>query len=453
MLELVIMGSIITLIVGAVWKHYLDSTGSQYRITRNEFVAASVVMLLIVIPLTSFVGVKMAINNQVVFQENRGGYEVSAEIVRTACYRDGSMKHYYMGDRERVWVDTSYTDSKGKRHKQGHYKTVDHRIPYTTEEWTFVVKTTLGDYTIADRNLPTNPNLYRYRWLVNVPGHLPAGVPDRWQQVKDRLDRGEYGPVTARFPYDNYVLASQKSILRRYSDSIGKYRASGQLPRLNSSIYDFYFSDRVYGVGVSAGKDWQEAINRFNAAFGHFRQGDLHLVLIEAGKISNPDNYINALAAYWQSPEFEKDAFAKNGVLVVLGVDATGKIVWARATTGMPMGNERMLLELSQVLPGQMAVPEAVLGSPRAVMHNGSLSVSLTDGALEKLFWTQPGFQRVRMKEHPGSGNGFAYLMRELEPTTGQKVLILFFVMFFAGVAWGCCVYYGTPVYRRGGYY
>jgi hypothetical protein len=52
------------------------------------------------------------------------------------------------------------------------------------------------------------------------------------------------------------------------------------------------------------------------------------------------------------------------------------------------------------------------------------------------------------MTDKHGNGVGYEYLLRELEPTTGQKVGILVVVFFLSGIAWGLCVYLGPDAYR-----
>jgi hypothetical protein len=62
----------------------------------------------------------------------------------------------------------------------------------------------------------------------------------------------------------------------------------------------------------------------------------MHIVVVPASKVSNPDAYINALVAYWQSDEyFGKWGLPKNAIAVVLGVsDDASTISWARAKIG-----------------------------------------------------------------------------------------------------------------------
>jgi hypothetical protein len=451
MFSLVFWGAVITLTVGVIAKFVLDRKQSLYRITGIEYSIAALVMVLIVIPATSYFGIQAAKMNQLTFNENWGGFEINAKLIKTQCERDGwNVKHSYKGDPyQYVWY-TDITDKDGKvigqeRHEETRY----HDIPYCSEEWTFVIETTLGDFTIADRNLPPNPNKYRYRAWVSVPDNLPSGIPEFWSNAKARIERGDNGPVTVRKSYTNYILASQSTILRRFNDSIDDYKTKNLLPEINSKIHDFYYSNRVYFVGVGTMPSWQTALNRFNGALGASLEGDLHIVIVDAAKIPNPDNYAGAVIAYWQSVEFGKDALSKNGILLILGTRDKKTIEWSRAYTGMPLGNEALLLELRNKLPKCNLDPETLLGHPQAIIIGNQVKVRSSKSILEKIFWGANTFKRIHMGDHEGEAPGFGFLMHELQPTTGQKVGILLIVTLFSGVAWGACIGFGTPRLHR----
>src|SRR5262249_49189132 len=149
--------------------------------------------------------------------------ETRAYIVKHTCSRDdGSTKHTYQGEPYQVWVDTSYTDSKGKYHKEGHWETRYHTIPYTTAERDYVVDTTLGPVVIADRNFPPNPSQYQFKAVVAVPSSpSETGSPIFWDQAKHRIevDR-DPGPVTMKHDYTNYILAVHEDVQREHSGSV-----------------------------------------------------------------------------------------------------------------------------------------------------------------------------------------------------------------------------------------
>jgi hypothetical protein len=456
MVLLVLLAAAITLAVGYAAKVYLEKTNSEKRITNKEFIIAGAVMLVLVIPGTAYVGRHMAINNQVTFTENWTGWETGVTWEKIKCERDGWCKRCYDCDPYKVEYDCSYYEDDGKGGRRRVQKTCErteyHSCPYTDYEWTFVVHTTLGDYTIAWHNLPTDPDNHRWRRWVRVPSHYASGVPDFWQRASERLKAGNPGPVTARKPYANYILASQSSILKRFNSEVEQYSKAKLFPEIaqDKDVYGFYFLNRAYFVGVNPPPgDWQAAINRFNGAFGTMLQGDLHLVVVDANKIDNPDNYAGALTAYWQSEKFEKQALSKNGVVVVLGTKDGKTVDWARATTGMPMGNEHLLLQLQYDLKGVALDPQTLLGNPSAqVLSRDKVSVSLSTGVLENILWGKNKFERVRMGGDDGE-SGFKYLLTEIEPTTGQMIGILVAMLFFATVAWGICIVAGDDVFRR----
>jgi len=457
MIMLVVLAVVITLAVGFGAKYYLEKTNNlQYQITTKEFWIAAAAMTFLVIPGTAYVGRHMAINNQVTFTENWTGWETGVQWVKTKCEKNGWCKRCYDCDPRKVEYECGGYEDDGKGGRRYVSKTCERTewdsCPYTTYEWTFTVQTTLGEYTIAWHNLPTDPDNHRWRRWVRVPSHYDSGIPVEWSQAKSRLDAGNPGPVTARKPYDNYILASQSSILKRFNTEIEHYSKANLFPEIaqDNNVYGFYYLNRAYFVGVNrpAG-NWDAAINRFNAAFGTLLQGDLHLVVVDGNKVDNADNYIGALTAYWQSEKFGKQALSKNGVVVVLATKDGKTVDWARASTGMPLGNEHLLLQVQYDLKGVALDPVSLLGNPTAkVVSADKVQVTLSSSVLEKVLWGQNQFKRVRMKGDDGE-SGFLYLLTEIEPTFGQKVGILCMMMFFAAIAWGICIVAGDNVFRR----
>jgi hypothetical protein len=108
----------------------------------------------------------------------------------------------------------------------------------------------------------------------------------------------------------------------------------------------------------------------------------------------------------------------------------------------MPEGNETLLVDLQQGLKGAKVDPQSILGNPSVNASTGAWTH--TQGAIEQIVWGQDKFQRV----HMGGGKddksaGYAYLVRELQPTFWQQVAILFVIGFLSVLVW--CV--GLPVY------
>ncbi len=458
MMNMIIVGALIVFAIGLVTKFILDKKESPYRITLAEFAIAGAVLLALVIPGTTWLGYKMAYENAVTYEEFWNGQEVKATWDKIQCDRDGAAAHTFRCDPYKVLVtyDCSYYTGSGKnRHRVSktctRWETRYHSCPYVTEEWTFKVYTTLGEYTIAANNFPDHPENYRYTspkgYSQPAPSDVPRGVPQFWQDAKNRLDANKPGPVAVRKEYDNLILASQHTILKKYSQDIERYKKDNLFPKIASSVHDFYLADRVYFVGVTPDPRWQWHINYFNGALGYELQGDLHVVIIDADKVNDPDNYAAALSAYWQSPEMEKNALSKNAILVVLGVKGE-TVSWARATTGMPRGNEAMLIEIRDQLKGAPYDPRSILGVPHGELTsvNGETKVHIVhgpdQGALESIIFGADKFQRVHMTD-------YQYLAHEIEPTDGQKGWIYFFIILFGIIAWGICVYVGPQTYHR----
>jgi len=474
MLGLIFWGALIVLAIGGIAKFALDYFKSSYRITWWEFGIAAAVLLAIVIPTTSWAGTKMAFSNNVTYHEFWGGFEVSVDRVVHRCHQSetdggstGGCVHTYNADQystqETYTVTVPDADGEGTHTETRCCKTVWHwrQVPYTDTETSWIIRTTLGDYTVGRNWLPDNPESHRIRPKYGDPMErldtsLPTGTPQQWQDAHDRIQRGDPGPVTARMDYENYILASQHTVLRQNSASIERYKQADLLPRLNASVENFYYADRVYFVGTHPSGNWQFAANRFAAALGTDLQGDIHVVIVDANQINDPDDYSQALFAYWQSPEFGKDAIAKNGIMVVLGTRDGTTVDWARAGTGMPVGNEAMLIDIRNNLQGVELTPESIFGTPRGepyVDTDGDTEFRIihSDGALENIIWGEHQFQRVCMKcdDADDRGVGYNYLKSEIQPTSGQKAIILLVTALLGLIAWGICIALGAPLYNH----
>jgi hypothetical protein len=176
-------------------------------------------------------------------------------------------------------------------------------------------------------------------------------------------------------------------------------------------------------------------------------QGDLHLVAIPDTVVGSgqSENYANALKAYWQGSKMGKKALAKNGIIVVLGVNTQNKtITWARAKTGMPVGNGEMLAAIENRLPGKPFDPDAILGNIKAQVKQddkGNLTASyqLGNSALEQIVFHDYPFARARMGTGKNqTGSTFTYLKADIKMPTWAYVLDAFlagFVGLLGGLA------------------
>jgi hypothetical protein len=178
------------------------------------------------------------------------------------------------------------------------------------------------------------------------------------------------------------------------------------------------------------------------------RQGDLHLVIVDANTVTDPDNYMGALMAYWESPALGKDALSKNGIAVVVGTKDGKTVAWARAATGMPAGNEMMILDIQNKLVGVPLDTDSIMGHP--TVNLATHKWSNTSSALEQtVLWGQDAFVRVHMGKLTDKGaSGYAYLLREIVPTGWQRFWMLFSAFVAGCVTWGICIAHGTPMAR-----
>lgn len=455
MFGMILMVGIIAVLVGLSAKFVLDKIGHEFEITWKEFWVTTAVIVLLAAPGFSLIGWEIAKGNKIAYNEYWNGWETGAHVEKIRCERDGNCKHDYDCDPYLVPVPHQSCDSKGSCTTDITYETRYHSCPYVDEERTYTVSTTLGGYVISSHRFPDNPQAHRFRRHERIPESVISsagtGEPSFWKAAKGRIDSGKPGPVTARREYKNYLYASEKTILKQYSGEVDRYKKLNLLPRLQSGIFDFYLANKVYFVGYRPkdAKDWQERLGRLNAAFGSGLQGDLHVVVVQDETISsNPDAYAIALKAYWQNPvEFGKDTMSKNGTVVVLGTGDGMTVSWARAFTGMPIGNESMVTAMGSKLKGVSLAPDTILGDVYGVIAKGT-DVGVLGDVLFGISDQESRFRRVGMSGNgSGSGTGFLYLQGEIQPTESQKQVVFVFVALFCSLGWLVAVFLGT----RGG--
>jgi hypothetical protein len=409
---------------------------------------------LIIVPGVTKIGWEMVRSDTVKFNEYWNGWELAASREDIICERDGSCSHDYDCDPYIVMVPYSCNcDGKGNCSTCLRPETRYHSCPYVRVEFTYRVNTTLGGYTIDSHRFPIDPQQHRWRRGHAIPSSIisEAGVgePPFWRAVYDRVNAGRPGPVTARKEYDNYVLASDRTILKQYSSEIGRFQKANLLPAVQFGVHDFYLAEKVYFVGYwpANGLAWQNAVSRLNAALGSELQGDLHLVLVQDDAISqNPDMYAMALRAYWFNKEAQsKNAFAKNAIGIVVGTTDGQTVAWSRAFTGMPIGNEAFAVGIQSGLPGVAMKPEVLVGDMQAWFKTPFAVVQSIhgDGAIESLLWgcvdPRTKFQRYSMSGKSGTqghGGGYLYLWGEIQPKPNEKFWIGFWTFFLSGFVW-----------------
>lgn len=452
-------------LAGIAIKLLLDRQNSVMEITWQEYgigMAAVVVISLGVV----YFGTGVAQKSLVTFHENWNGWEKSAVKQEIACKRDGSCWHDYDCDPYPVPVTYSCNcDDDGCSvclRIETHY----HSCPYVTVETTYEVDTTLGNYTIASHCMPASPEQTRWefgkRRLRAIPqsvlGNACIGEPPFWTKVEGRIIAKAPGPVTARKSYDNYVLASEQTILKGYSSNVERFKS--KLPPLQAVVREHYSLDRVYSIGCGTDdtREWQDRLARVNGAFGSELRGDLHVVRIcDQSIASEPDAYAIALKAHWQNSKvFGRDALSKNSVVLIVGASPDGASVsWARAFTGMPIGNEHLIASLQSRLIATAFTPEAILGTIVTAEKDGKILATRVNGVVPHTLWGDENaltrFTRVSMKseDKDDNGSGFAYLSFDIKPTLKQQLLIAL-LAFIAGCAvWTVFAFVGNPRRRN----
>lgn len=450
-----------SMVIGLIWKLILDKIQSNYEITWTEYLIGGVVVGLLFSILGVNVGWKIAINNKVKYNEFWNGWEISTNSQEIKCTKDGPCLHEYSCDpylcnpHECNCVCTS-RDKDGNctsESCQTCWDTCYHDCPYATYEYVNTVDTTLGLYTIDDHVFAINPDVWRTGHFI--PGGVQKGPSQFWMDAKNRCDLGNPGPVTKRNQYENYILASDTTILKEYSSQIEQFKNEGVLPDINHDIHDFYNSDKVYFVGIDPDDKtlWQKTISYFNAALGTELQGDLHLVIVKNLSVgNNPDVYMIALKAYWQDTKvFKKDTVSKNAIIVVLGTNDGKTVSWSRTATGMPVGNEMMLVAIQNHLSGLSLSPEVILGDISGQFYQKTKDDGTTktavegigeSGALRRIIWGMDDpatkFARVSMSssDDNDNGTGFEYLKSQIRPDFSQQLVIILVCLFLSCIVW-----------------
>lgn len=447
MLTLVLIGTVLAVLAGLTVKFVLPHTnlGRDTSVTLTEMVVGTLLCALVVMPAVAGIGISIARAHAATFNEYWSGMEQAAVVDTTVCSKDGPCVNEFDCDSYTVLVHKtrsvrSGTDSKGNAtYRTESYTETEtrwHSCPYVTHEYTYKVTDTLGDtHVMGNHWFPENPSAHRWtgdgyndaRWGSGLPS-VESGIPPLWAQAKARIDAGTPGGVTKVMGYKNYILASSKDIYAKSSGAIASYKKDGLLPKPVTGTYDFYKANKVYFVGKTPADatDWQETAMRFNGQFGSERQGDLHVIVVNDARITNPDEYTNAVLAYWQSPELGKDALSKNGYVVIVGSTDGTTVAWARGFSGMPMGNERLTIDVREDLTDSTLTPEALFGTPPGKSVDGAL------GAL--IFDADNGFKRVEMKDYD-------YLYAQIQPSGGQKVFIVFIGFLLALAVWALFVF------------
>lgn len=435
-------------------QHYWYRSDREFTV--KELVVSSLVAILVVLPLTNVIVHTIAQSNSVGgFKEFWNGSVISAKSQEIVCTRDGSCVHDYDCDPYLVPVTKTRTvpDGKGGTTTETYIEmeTRYHSCPYADREYNYWLNDSLDQkIDIASHIFAASPQ--EWRRGSGIPDGVARGIPQEWTDVQNSIIHGDNPPSTLINKYTNYLLASSDSLLKAYSDKIEVYRERGLLADHTRNMKDNplqygYRADKAVFVKMEPDanqyREWQRAVGRLNSQLGTELQGDLHMLAVPAKEIDNPDDYTNALLAYWQSRDYGKEALGKNAIMIVVGVSADGKKVeWARAKTGIPEGNGEMLAAISIKLTGVKFAPETLIGGPTASWSGegeGSLSFTSTKGAVEQIVLRDHPFLRPCMmcKDDGDNGLGYVYL-KDSAMLPGWVPWVIGIVVFFIslGIFW-----------------
>lgn len=370
-----------------------------------------------------------------------GGYKqfingvlVSADQQFFTCTENGPCEHEYE-------CNVYYTsDDKGNQTKHSD------DCPYVKGEYSYYVTAWVGykwvTYTIADHIFSSHP----VAWSNDegIPSDVARGTPSEWIKYKKNIASGHPNRVTFVDDYNNYILASQDTILKQYSGEVDPLLSRHLLPEHTAGflegnpIHDRWVADKMAFVGFKPPdrRAWEIAVMDFNGAFGIEKQGDLHIVAINDAKVGRgqSESYTNALKAYWQGPLMKKKAIAKNSVIVALGVNpATDTVTWARAQTGMPGGNGGMVAAINDRLTGQKFDPQNIIGSIGAHVVSKPKGKEVVfrhgTGLLDRIVFTDFPFKRACVEckdKNEKSSQSFVYLKADIKLPLWSYLLAVF---------------------------
>lgn len=395
------------------------------------------------------------------------GSEKSVEAISLECTRDGRCSNTYECDPYTVVETETYLDSEGDMQVRLVTVTKHHSCPYSQQETTYNITTTLGDFTAAKSAMTGEP----FRATRSIPGGKVETPPQLWLEAQNRINEGNPGGVTRQVSYKNFILSSESNLFKKYSDKIDEYSEAHLLPKPADDIIDLYKTSKVYNVSNFDASVITEQLPYVNAVFGSQLHGDLHIVFVDSKKANDPTDYTNALNAYWISEDVGKNSIAKNSFTIVVGVDTqpqpekpketepvyneNGELIapeetqtievekpaiepgtpiakWVKTFTGMPLGNEALMTQLESDLKGK-PLDSKFLGQP--VYNPTADTYTLGEGEIvEKLFGPNQ-FLRLSMTSVDGTdeGSGFDYLSESWQPSehTMNFVFILTSILTF----------------------
>lgn len=428
---------VISLAVGSLLYYFTHKTNSAVMVSKRELIIGSIISI-IVLSIAGPLIERAIVNNKTTYYEYYNGYETAAIDTPIVCERDGQCSYTYRCDP--YWTTETYTtvDSEGNTHTRTRPVRKYHSCPYVKIEHQYSVVTTLGTYDISGNFSDKS----RQEWRNGSGfGDIPIGPPQIWVEAYNRVKSGNNGGVTKIHAYKNLLLASDKTILDTYSADIDNYKAKELLPDHTSNydkpIYNYYLADKFSTAKVTTDNgSWNTYLSRLNGYFGKELQGDVHIAAIDASKVLSADNYSQALFAYWKSPHFKKYALPKNSIGIVVGVSGN-TIQWARATGGLPVGNEALFNDIKNNLVDQKFDPAIVIGTKNK------------PGILFKTLWGEHKFVRPCMECIEEKKNGYDYLKSDIYVSGWQRFWIVFVATLLSGTMWAVFLFFDDKLSGR----
>jgi hypothetical protein len=488
MFETAFVAIVIVAMLGFAFKYaspILNRQGftTDWHVTWREYSVGLAVFSFVVVPSIVLVGNQMSVAEALRYEEFYNGVETEVVELKTICVagtsgssassgRSNCAYEYNTGQSYDYWdtcLETEvYTDSKGNMQTRTVSKpclqTAYIYSPYVTVEFRFAIKDSLGgNYSFPLTHVEQNPQKYADK---EIPPDLPRGAPAEWTDAQSRLAAGDPRAVTRVFGYDNYILAAKDDLLLPFSQDVARYKAEGILPEHTANIksdpltgFSKSFANKISFVGVSVADEsvWQESLMGFNAALGSQYRGDMHIVMVDSARVDDSVTYLNALKAYWLGEEFGRRAIAKNAIIVAIGVQ-DNKVDWARATTGMPFGNEVMAEAIKSHLPGTVLDPNVLIGNPKTIVTPASndkdddvvqVLPSAEMGVLEDAVLHTFPFKRACMGCQDDEGQiGYDNLVSKVQPPFWQLSIMVAIVALLS-IGWWVLVCKVTLFERR----
>lgn len=314
---------------------------------------------------------------EVKYQEYQNGFELEAKSYSTKCEVDGDCKHTYKCDRKTTY-HRSYTGN-------GNYismpRTKYRSCPYSTQETTFTVETTMGERVYAS-NVPIGDP---FRSKTAIPSDLSRKPPEEWIEAQRRLEQGEPRGMTG-YKDTSTPPEIDESLQEEYADDVSSLKSEGLLPDMPKGFQGAYYTEKAHVIEYEPEHNFLRDIEHINGALGvEGKDVDVHAVLIDENTGVDPDAYTNALIAHWQSDTFETNKLADNALVIVIGVNSDADTVaWSRAS-GNTVKDHNEIREAIQEKLVDAPTDGNLFGKPSYNLKEETVEHS--EGIVESILW------------------------------------------------------------------